>query len=80
MQKRNYKRLTVNYQKLAEEINVDIENGVYKQFPKLGERLKYISDKLIKVKYVINDEQQLTGGEVKTLIENGYIDKFDIKD
>jgi lipopolysaccharide biosynthesis protein len=58
--------------KIAEEIRHDIDRGVYEQFPKLKERLSFISNKLFNSIYIINSEAQLTEGEIETLIENDY--------
>ena len=35
----------MDYKKVAESINKDIENGVYDKFPNLRDRLKFISKK-----------------------------------
>ena len=36
---------TVDYKKVVESINKDIENGVYDKLPNLRDRLKFISKK-----------------------------------
>jgi hypothetical protein len=61
------------------EIQEDIDNGMYLNFPKLLSRLTYIKDKLIKSKYIINAEYRLSRGELETLVENTYIEKEDIE-
>ena len=61
------------------EIEEDIQNGIYFNFSHLQNRLIYIKDKLIKSKYIINDEYRLSRGELETLAENSYIDKEDIE-
>ena len=61
------------------EIQEDIDNRIYLNFPKLESRLTYIKDKLIKSKYIINDEYRLSRGELETLVENTYIEKEDIE-
>lgn len=35
----------MDYKKIAESIDKDIENGVYDKFPNLRDRLKFISKK-----------------------------------
>jgi len=57
---------------IVEEIDYDINRGVYEQFPKLKERLSYIRRKLYATIYLINGEE-ISDGEMKTLIENDYI-------
>jgi len=61
------------------EIEEDIQNGIYLNFSKLQSRLTYIKDKMIKSKYIINDEYNLSRGELETLAENTYIEKEDIQ-
>ena len=61
------------------EIQEDIDNGIYLNFPVLQKRLTYIKDKLVKSKYIVNDEYKLSRGELTTLAENTYIDKEDIE-
>lgn len=65
-------------QAVIKEIEYDIDRGVYESFPKLKSRLEYISNKLQKSIYVINDDAQLSRQEIQTLIENEYIDEYDI--
>lgn len=57
---------------IVEEIDYDINRGVYEQFPKLKERLTYIRRKLHATIYLINGEE-ISAGEITTLIENDYI-------
>ena len=59
--------------RICREIGYDITRGVYNQFPVLKERLTHISRKLFTSIYVINDDKQLTSGEIRTLIENDYM-------
>lgn len=61
----------MNNKKIANEINYDIEKGVYDSFDKLKKKLEYIAYKLVLAMYVSNLE--LTEGEIKTLRENDYI-------
>lgn len=63
--------------KVAEEINKDIEKGIYEMFPVLKKRLGFISKKLFNAVYIVNPEAQLTKGELQTLKENDYISKDD---
>jgi hypothetical protein len=58
---------------IVDEINHDIQRGVYEQFPVLREKLTHISRKLFTSIYVINDDKQLTTGEIQTLVENDYL-------
>ena len=61
------------------EIEEDIDNGIYLNFPILQSRLTYIKDKMIKSKYIVNAEYRLSRGELETLVENTYIEKEDIE-
>ena len=61
------------------EIEEDIDNGIYLNFPILQSRFYYIKDKLVKSKYIINAEYRLSRGELETLAENTYIEKEDIE-
>ena len=61
------------------EIQEDIDNGIYLNFPVLQKRLTYIKDKLVKSKYIVNDEYKLSRGELQTLAENTYIEKEEIE-
>ena len=63
--------------KLSNEIKYDIETGVYELFPKLKERLLFISGKLFESIYVINSSKELSINERKTLAEQGYIEADD---
>jgi len=60
--------------RIVNEINFDIETGVYDSFEKLKNRLEYIAHKLILAFYV--DNIHLSIGEIKTLKENKYLDEF----
>ena len=60
------------------EIEEDVDKGIYVNFPVLQSRLTYIKDKLLKCKYIINDEYRLSRGELETLVENTYIDREDV--
>jgi len=62
---------------VAEEIKLDIERGVYTMYPKLKDRLSFIGNKLFNSAYIVNSDSQLSIGEIKTLIENDYLDKND---
>ena len=63
--------------KVAEEINKDIEKGIYEMFPVLKSRLTFIAKKLFNAAYIVNAEAQLSRGELETLRENDYISKDD---
>ena len=63
--------------KVAEEINKDIEKGIYEMFPVLKSRLTFIAKKLFNAAYIVNAEAQLSRGELETLRENEYISKDD---
>ena len=60
--------------RIASEINYDIETGVYESFDKLKNRLEHIAHRLILATYI--DNVELSDREIRTLKENGYIDKF----
>ena len=57
---------------VATQIALDIINGVYDNFPKLKDRLGYISRKIRNQSHIVNG-QGLTKGELATLRENEYI-------
>jgi hypothetical protein len=59
---------------IISEIDKDIERGIYEMFPKLQERLRFIRRKLYAGQYIINSEE-LSKGELQTLIENDYLKK-----
>ena len=65
----------MNKRKIVNEINYDIETGVYDKFPKLKKRLEYVSTKVTESIYIENRE--LSRGEIQTLIENEYLDEFE---
>jgi hypothetical protein len=60
--------------KIVDEIDYDINRGVYDTFPKLKNRLTSIRRKLYSGIYIINAEE-LTAGEIQTLIENDYLEE-----
>jgi len=62
---------------VASEINHDIERGIYNSFPDLKDRMLFIANKLFNSAYIVNSDSQLSIGEIKTLIENDYLDKND---
>jgi hypothetical protein len=62
--------------KICEEIDKDMNRGIYDTFPKLKERLTFIRRKLYGGIYIIN-AVELSKGEIQTLIENDYLDKND---
>jgi hypothetical protein len=64
--------------RIADQITYDIETGVYLLFPVLRERLDHIRFKLIQEIYVEN--RPLSRGEMKTLLENEYVNKEDYED
>jgi hypothetical protein len=57
---------------IIQEIEYDIEKGIYKDFPILKNRLAIISSKLLKSIYVVNAEK-LSVGDIQTLILNEYL-------
>jgi hypothetical protein len=65
--------------KIVEEIQLDIKRGIYDSFPVLKSRLLFISEKLIKSIYIVNQEAQLSRNEMETLLENEYIRKEDFQ-
>lgn len=58
-------------------IDADIKKGIYEMFPKLKEKLEFIRRKLYSGIYIINADDQLTAGEIRTLVDNEYLDKYD---
>ena len=64
--------MELDYLYISASIQFDIDTGCYNSFTKLKDRLQYISKKLLKCYYVDNCE--LSKGEIKTLIENEYIE------
>lgn len=64
---------TMDYKKVAESINKDIENGVYDKFPNLRDRLKFISKKVSKLS-VLSNATPLSNGEINTLKFQGYLE------
>ena len=63
----------MDYKKVVESINKDIENGVYDKFPNLRDRLKFISKKVSKLS-VVSNATQLSNGEINTLKFQGYLE------
>jgi hypothetical protein len=63
--------------KVAENIQKDIDRGIYEMFPVLKNRLTFIIKKLVNSAYIVNEEAQLTRGELETLRENEYIEKYE---
>jgi hypothetical protein len=61
-----------NISALKQKIQFDIDTKVFKNFPKLQSRLQFICNKLAKLEYVVNADQ-LSRGEILTLIENEYL-------
>jgi hypothetical protein len=59
-------------EEVAREIQSDLQKGIYNTFPKLKERLSFIASKLLESIYIQNKE--LSSGEIKTLVENDYIE------
>ena len=64
----------MDYQDVANEINKDINEGVYSNFPELQNKLLNIAHKCVKSYYIEN--VSLNGIELKILSENEYIPKF----
>ena len=61
--------------KVATDIQKDIDKGIYEMFPVLKNRLTFIIKKLVNSAYIVNEDAQLTRGELETLRENEYIGK-----
>lgn len=61
-------------QDVLDQINEDLETGVYNNFPVLKKRLQHIADKIAKLIHIVNADQ-LTNGEVDTMRENEYISR-----
>lgn len=66
----------MNYYKIAKEVSVDIESGVYDQFEKLKRRMEHISDKMLMYHYCNGTSADLSAGEMKTLEDNDYINNI----
>ena len=64
----------INCKAVANEINYDIETGVYVDFPILKNRLEKIAHILVKKFYIVNTE--ISNGAILCLKENDYLDKF----
>jgi len=62
-------------QEVLNRINEDLESGVYNNFPVLKKRLQHIADKIAKLIHIVNADQ-LTQGEISTLIENDYVSRI----
>jgi hypothetical protein len=62
----------MNILKLANEIDFDLDIGVYDRWPKVKSRMQYIYNKLIKMYYVENADE-LSENEIHYLKEQGYI-------
>lgn len=60
-----------NISELRNNINFDLENGVYDNFPKLKNQLQYIVNKLAKSELVVNAEK-INIREVHFLEGQGY--------
>ena len=56
---------------IADEIEFDIDDGIYTTFDSLRCRLKHIVTKLRKIQNIINADD-LSDGEMKTLEDNDY--------
>lgn len=59
--------------KVYNEILYDIGIGVYDSFPKLKDKLNFISKKLNESIIVLNSSKELSKNEIKILNELGYI-------
>ena len=59
-------------QKIVNEIQYDIDKGVYDQFETLKKRLQFINNKLALQIHIINSDKP-SSKELQTLKENGYI-------
>lgn len=64
----------MDYKKVVESINKDIENGVYDKFPNLRDRLKFISKKKVSKLSVVSNATPLSNGEINTLKFQGYLE------
>ena len=62
-----------NKKKVYNEILYDIGIGVYDSFPKLKDKLNFISKKLNESIIVLNSSKELSKNEIKILNELGYI-------
>lgn len=62
----------LDYQEARLAIEKDIENGVYAKHNSVKRSLNQVSEKLLKLQYVINADR-LTFGEERILKENGYM-------
>lgn len=63
----------MDYKKIAESIDKDIEHGVYDKFPNLRDRLKFISKKVTKLS-IVSNAAPLSNGEINTLKFQGYLE------
>ena len=63
----------MDYKRIADEINNDIERGVYNHFNKLKTKLELIAHKLILATSVITTK--INSKDKKVLEENDYIQK-----
>lgn len=61
----------MNYTSIAQNIEADIENGIYDRWPKIKSRMQFIAGKLVKAAYMVNVE--MSEGELQTLKEEDYI-------
>lgn len=64
--------MKLNYKSIYQNIDNDIQRGVYKKFPYLERRLEHISSKCNNLAFVVNSIP-LTDREIETLKENEYI-------
>jgi len=62
----------LNTQEIANQINLDIKNGMYINFDRLKNRLEKIAHELVLRAYVSNSEP-LSNRDLDTLRENEYI-------
>jgi hypothetical protein len=61
----------MNYKQISQEIEYDIDRGVYDRFPKLKKRLLSISSRLTKAFYLSN--RDIERSDYIVLEENDYV-------
>lgn len=64
----------MNEQRIISEIETDIKNNVYKNFPKLEKKLTTVASKMSKI-HKGNRSYILTPSELEILFENEYLKK-----
>jgi hypothetical protein len=59
---------------IAKEINVDIEIGMYRDYPKLKNDLEGIAHRLVLSAYTKNDKMSMR--DIRVLKENDYLNEY----